>query len=67
MPDIGPYAALLILNKIGNLPLVSLFIGNPFPSIQARVLYVHEGVGIGVGFIHLKPEDHVKILKIVEG
>jgi c-di-GMP-binding flagellar brake protein YcgR len=36
-------------------------------EIQARVLYVHDGVGIGLGFINLKPEDQVKILKFVEG
>jgi len=36
-------------------------------QVQARVLYVHEGVGIGVGFIDLKPEDQAKILKFIEG
>lgn len=36
-------------------------------EIQARVLYVHNGVGIGLGFIDLKPEDRVKVLKFIEG
>jgi PilZ domain len=36
-------------------------------QVHARVLYVHEGVGIGLGFINLKPEDGVKIMKFVEG
>jgi len=41
---------------------------DPHPiEIQARVLYVHEGLGIGLGFIDLRPEDRVKILKFVEG
>jgi c-di-GMP-binding flagellar brake protein YcgR len=36
-------------------------------QVLARVLYVHDGVGIGLGFVNLKPEDQVKILKFVEG
>jgi hypothetical protein len=35
-------------------------------EILARVLYVHEGIGIGLGFIDLRPEDQVKIQKFVE-
>ncbi|HTN42771.1 MAG TPA: PilZ domain-containing protein [Nitrospiria bacterium] len=35
-------------------------------QILTRVLYVHDGVGIGLGFIDLKPEDQAKILKFVE-
>ena len=35
-------------------------------QVQARVLYVHEGVGIGLGFVNLNPDDHVRITKFIE-
>jgi len=34
--------------------------------VQTRVIYVHEGVGIGLGFVDLKPDDHARILKYME-
>lgn len=35
-------------------------------QVHARVLYVHDGVGIGLGFVDLKSEDQVKIKKFVQ-
>jgi len=35
-------------------------------QVQARVLYVHKGTGVGFGFVDLQPEYRKKILKVVE-
>jgi PilZ domain len=34
--------------------------------VQTRVIYVHEGVGIGLGFVDLKPDDRARIVKYME-
>lgn len=35
-------------------------------SVKAEVRYVHEGMGMGVRFMNLKPEDRERIKKFVE-
>jgi len=35
-------------------------------AVQSRVIYAHEGVGIGLGFVDLKPADHARIVKFIE-
>jgi len=35
-------------------------------QVKARVLYIHDGVGMGLSFINLPPEIAEKIKKIVE-
>ncbi len=35
-------------------------------KVQACVHYVHEGIGIGVGFVNLKPEDLEQIKKLID-
>jgi hypothetical protein len=35
-------------------------------KVQARVQYVHEGIGIGVGFVNLRPEDLERIKKLID-
>src|SRR5215470_1575735 len=35
-------------------------------TIQACVLYKHEGMGMGLGFIDISLEDHEKIVKFIE-
>jgi len=34
--------------------------------VQARVLYVHKGVGVGLGFVNLTQEDREKIRKFID-
>lgn len=34
--------------------------------VQAEVLYIHEGVGVGLGFVNLDLEDHEKIVRFLE-
>lgn len=35
-------------------------------QVQARVVYEHEGVGVGLSFVKLSPEDLDKIRKFIE-
>ncbi len=35
-------------------------------TIQTCVLYVHEGAGVGFGFVNLDLEDHEKIVRFIE-
>ena len=35
-------------------------------QIQARVLYIHEGVGMGLGFVNLNSDDRARIVKFIE-
>jgi c-di-GMP-binding flagellar brake protein YcgR len=34
--------------------------------ITARVLYIHEGVGVGLAFVDLNPHDREKIEKFID-
>ena len=34
-------------------------------KVQARVFYVHNGVGVGLGFVNLNPADLDKIKKFI--
>jgi len=34
-------------------------------EVQSRVLYVHPGIGVGLGFVDLKSEDRKRIEKMV--
>ncbi|MBI3609255.1 MAG: PilZ domain-containing protein [Nitrospirae bacterium] len=38
----------------------------PLLEIQARVLYAHENVGVGLAFVDLPPEDREKLRKFVD-
>jgi c-di-GMP-binding flagellar brake protein YcgR len=35
-------------------------------QVQTRVLYIHQSVGIGLGFVDIKPDDLARIVKFVE-
>ncbi|MBI3609824.1 MAG: PilZ domain-containing protein [Nitrospirae bacterium] len=35
-------------------------------QVQARVLYIHEGVGVGLGFVGLNSGDRARIVKFIE-
>jgi PilZ domain len=35
-------------------------------QVRARVLYVHEGVGAGLGFVDLSVADRARIMKFIE-
>ena len=35
-------------------------------KVQASVIYVHQGVGMGLSFVNLKPEDLERIKKFVD-
>jgi hypothetical protein len=35
-------------------------------KVQACVMYVHQGVGMGLGFVNLKLEDLERIKKFIE-
>jgi Tfp pilus assembly protein PilZ len=35
-------------------------------EVQARVLYMHEGIGIGLGFVDLNSGDRARIVKFME-
>lgn len=35
-------------------------------TIQACALYIHEGVGVGLGFVNLDLEDHEKIVRFID-
>jgi hypothetical protein len=35
-------------------------------QVQARVLYIHEGIGIGLGFVDLDPVVRARIAKFIE-
>jgi hypothetical protein len=35
-------------------------------QVQAKVLYEHVGMGIGLGFVNLSPEDQERIKTLVE-
>ena len=35
-------------------------------QVQASVIYVHQGVGMGLSFVNLKPEDLERIEKFVD-
>jgi len=36
-------------------------------QVRSRVLYVHEGIGVGLGFIDLAAADRARIVKFIEG
>ncbi|MBI3595898.1 MAG: PilZ domain-containing protein [Nitrospirae bacterium] len=44
-----------------------LYDGDAQPiEVRTRVIYVHEGVGIGLGFIDLNSDDRARIVKFIE-
>jgi PilZ domain len=35
-------------------------------QVRTRVLYIHEGVGVGLGFVDLSVADRARIMKFIE-